>query len=133
MEKTIDNAAISGQKVKILCRNSYERRQAHEYAEQKGLSHRSIIDYTQMHVNQDVVKTRDSGCCRYCDSFKVTISGTPYSFVEVNNGYTKEEIGNKSMLPPTEVENTYGNTVWTIQRKKDHFKELHKNNLLVVN
>lgn len=54
MEQIVDRAAINGQKVKILCRNSYQRKCAHEYAEQKGLSHRSIVDYTKFHINRSI-------------------------------------------------------------------------------
>jgi hypothetical protein len=37
---TLNNGARH--KGKIFCRNSYERNVAHKYAEEKGLSHRSI-------------------------------------------------------------------------------------------
>ena len=100
----IDKASTTHNKTKILCRNSYERRMAHEYAEQKGLCHRSIIDYTQMHINQDVEVRSYSGCCRDCDRYTIKISGTPYSYVQINNGYDKEIIGNAGMIPePLEI------------------------------
>lgn len=53
-----------------------------------------------MYVNQKVEKTQDSGCCRECDSFKVTISGTPHSFVEINSKTNeKQVIGNPESFP----------------------------------
>lgn len=88
MEQTflkIDKVAISGQKIKISCRNSYDRKQIYEYASKKGLRYRSIIDYTQMYVNQNMKRKTDSQCCRDCDEFEVIFSGTPHSFIEINS------------------------------------------------
>ncbi|CAH6419742.1 Hypothetical protein HVR_LOCUS819 [uncultured virus] len=117
-----DRAANSGKVVKILCRNSYERRLAHQCAAEKGISHRSIIDYTQIHVNQKVTKTSESGCCTDCDGFEVTISGTPYSFVELNNGLEPTTIGNKQQIPAPLTYNCYGTTLYCIDKHKHEFK-----------
>jgi hypothetical protein len=107
IENNIDRAAINGRKVKILCRNSYERKCDHEYAEKKNLSHRSIIDYTQYHINQKV-ETFSGAWDFTCEEYTIKLSATPYSFVEINNGVQKEIIGNQDMLPKDKVIQEYG-------------------------
>ena len=107
MEANIDRAAINGRKIKILCRNAYERKCTHDYAEKKNLSHRSIIDYTQYHINQSV-ETFSGAWDFTCEEYKIKLSATPYSFVEINNGNQKEIIGNQDMLPKDKVIEEYG-------------------------
>lgn len=118
----IDKAAITGKKVKIICRNSYERKQSHQYAFVKGLKARSIIDYTKFYVNQRVDKTYNSQCCRDCDGFTVTFMATPFSFVEINNGNEKEIIGTSESLPAPKTMKFYGGYLSTIKRYKWEFK-----------
>ena len=82
---------------RILCRNSYERRYAHNLAEASGLTHRSVIDYSEFHINR---KLRDSNCCQ--GNVTGEISCTPFSYVEIGNGSEKKVIGDASMLPRTQ-------------------------------
>lgn len=109
--KHIDKLAVSKRKVKILCRNSYERKVAHSHAQQKGLTHRSIIDYTKYHLNRNVKLISSSGCCHDCDGFEITVSATPYSYVEINGGMLKETIGDPSTIPQKKQVYSYGTTI----------------------
>uniref|UniRef100_A0A6G6ABS9 R3h domain-containing protein n=1 Tax=Borely moumouvirus TaxID=2712067 RepID=A0A6G6ABS9_9VIRU len=111
----------SGQKdiIKIKCRNSFERKFIHDFAEKNGISHRSIIDYTNFHKNMvemccqknryDKDKTCNisyiyMGYPRTCCSItKCVVYHTPYSFVELGNGYEKEIIGSIDSLPEDKI------------------------------
>jgi hypothetical protein len=81
-------------KTKILTRNSFERRVAHTYAKYKGVSHRSIIDYTQYHQNVNSEKIY-----YHSDRYEVSLTYTPYSFVELGAGYEKKIIGDPRDQP----------------------------------
>jgi len=110
-------------KIKIVCRNSFERMCIHQYAELRNIPHRSIINYNQIHINQSVTRNRDSHCCHDCDQFKIVISGTPFSFVEINNGFEKEIIGNELTLPNSIVNYIYGGSLTSnIDRFKGNFR-----------
>jgi hypothetical protein len=93
MEFRVDKLAITGKKGKIICRNSYERKMVHDYAESKGLSHRSVIDYTKYHINSKTELSQKSYCCDECDTYEIKVYSTPQSWVEINNGYDEEKIG----------------------------------------
>lgn len=125
----IDKASITGKKRKIICINSYERKIAHKYAESKGLTHRSIIDYTQMRMYCSINRVFDGGCCEDCDSKVVTIYGKPYSFVEINNGSQKKYIGNETMIP-SPVIFTFFSGKSQITENKIAFKKIHMNNII---
>ena len=81
----------------IMCRNSYERQYAHNLAQARGLTHRSVIDYRNFHINR---KLNDSDCCQ--GNYTGEISCTPMSYVEIGNGSEKKVIGDVSMLPRTQ-------------------------------
>lgn len=118
-----NKAIITGRKVKIPCRNSYERKQVYEYAEKKGLKCRSIIDYTQIHVNQNIELDYDSRCCHNCDRFKLIISGTPYSFIEINSETNEKQIiGIPESLPSPLILSIHGAVLFTIKRHKIEYK-----------
>lgn len=123
MKGNIDRASVNGRKLKILCRNSYERKCAHDYAEQLGLEHRSIIDYTQYHINQDV-QTFSGTWDFSCEEYMIKLSATPYSFVEINNGNQKEIIGSHDMLPKDKIIQGYGefSYSWHMDKAVAEFK-----------
>lgn len=101
-EKHINNIVfING---KVSCRNSYERKCAHEKAIQMNATHKSIIDYTKYYVNETIVDWQID-CCWDCGNVQVKISGTPYSYVVINEGNESIIIGNKSMIPPCKIIN----------------------------
>nr|WQM87073.1 mannosyltransferase OCH1-like protein [Marseillevirus cajuinensis] len=103
----ISKAASSGKPIRKSCRNSYERKLVHEAAQREGLEHRTIVDNTQLYKNySDVVVVSDSHCCPDCDRKELRLSWTPYSWVELNNGYEREEIGEKVPLT-SKIENVY--------------------------
>jgi len=122
---------------KILCRNSYERKLVHQLAEERNRSHRSIIDYTQMHINQSkllcIVENR--GCCgsdHDCGQYECVISGTPYSFVEIGGGFDKTIIGKKEMIPLPIKINVMGDyKTYKIDTEKYKFKIQHQRNVKV--
>ena len=119
----IDRLAISGKIGKVLCRNSYERRKYHEYAQSKGLSHRSITNYYTYHINEDLKIETDSRCCQECNLYKVVITGTPFSYVEINNGYEKEIIGTPNLAPSPVKGFFYGSFISNnINRIKEEYK-----------
>ncbi|ALH06747.1 putative mannosyltransferase OCH1-like protein [Port-miou virus] len=90
----IEKAQRTGKVMKKRCRNSYERRVLHQAAFIAGLSHRSIIDHTELYKNHPEVWTvSDSHCCPDCDEKEIHMTWTPHSWVEVNNGYEKQVIG----------------------------------------
>nr|WRK65552.1 R3H domain containing protein [Marseillevirus futianmevirus] len=103
----ISKASFSGKTMRKSCRNSYERKLVHEAAQREGLEHRTIVDNTNLYKNRsDVVVVSDSGCCPDCDRKEIHLSWTPHSWVEVNNGYEREEIGTKGPLTQ-KIENVY--------------------------
>lgn len=123
----IDRASKSGDKMKILCRNSYERRFAHQYAQEKGLTCRSIIDYRKIHVNQKITLYND------CDEFEIIIWGTPQSFVEINNGMEKEVYGNPEMIPSPDIYYRYATGLQGIKQMKERFKRDHEDRVRSLN
>jgi phosphoenolpyruvate synthase/pyruvate phosphate dikinase len=124
--QSIENAFVNNKKTKILCRNSYERKIAHTYANAKGISHKTILDYSQIHINQTIQKTKESYCCSDCDGYEIKVTATPYSFVQVNNGYVTELIGTLSMIPKELTQGTYGSSVGTtIEYLKEKMKTQH--------
>jgi hypothetical protein len=78
-----------------------------------------------MHVNQ----TSDSGCCNL---FQITISRTRYLYVEINNGFKREIIGNEKMIPFPVIKLYSGDSlVYTnIKRDKLDFIKLHHQKVL---
>ncbi len=120
----IDKATITKKKIKIACRNSYERKKIYGYAFEKRLICRSIIDYTKMYTNQKVTILIDSHCCTECDTFKVIFTATPHSFVEINSK-TKENqvIGNPNLLPAPSIVIFYGTSFYKIKQGKEKFKQ----------
>lgn len=122
--KSIDKAKISGRKIKIPCRNSYDRKQVYEYANEKGVKCRSIIEYTQIYVNQKIIDIYDSKCCFECDGITVEFYGTPYSFVEINSkSDEKEIIGNPESLPAPQTTTFYGNFTYEMKKYRREFKD----------
>lgn len=120
----IDKAAITGKKSKIACRNSYERKKIYDYASDKGLICRSIIDYTQMYTNQKVRILIDSHCCTECDTFEARFTATPHSFVEINSKTNeKQVIGNPQLLPSPLIFFFYGTSFYRIKQGKEQFKK----------
>lgn len=87
--------------VRIQCINSYERRWWHCWAISYKLSHRSIIDYSQIRVTCQFQKIRDSGCCKDYDGIRVILTPNPYSYVEMNNGNDKLILGEEILKPYT--------------------------------
>lgn len=123
--KCIDNSIKNKRITKIPCRNSYERRIIHDYADSKNLSHRSIIDYTRIHINQKHIEKISDGTyydTNANDRFEMKISMTPYSFVEINNGYEKEIIGT-DIIPNQMIYNYYGDDSWYLSKYKKEFKD----------
>lgn len=99
MPKFLERAIKTGKPMKMRCRNSYERKLLHCAAENSGLSHRSILDYTELHTNYPkVYVVRDSGCCRECDTKEILETWTPFSWVEVNNGSERKVVGTEEKL-----------------------------------
>jgi hypothetical protein len=70
---------------KIQCRNAYERRVVHEWAETFGLAHVTTIDYSTCHYNRREEKTDDS---KYST---LVYSKTPQSFVTLTKKTTKSD------------------------------------------
>ncbi|ALX27459.1 putative mannosyltransferase OCH1-like protein [Golden Marseillevirus] len=98
----LERAARTGKPMKMRCRNSYERKLLHEAAENLGLSHRSILDYTEMHKNYPrAYVVADSGCCPECDTKEILETWTPYSWVEVNNGNERNVAGTEKKVEQT--------------------------------
>ncbi len=108
---------LKGKSFRIPCRNSYERYYWHQYAESISLPHRSIIDYTRTHINTKFSSLRNSGCCASCDGEQAIISPTPYSWVEINNGYDKLEIGNPEMIPQPRSEFIAGRNLTSVLKR----------------
>lgn len=103
----ISKASITKKPTKKECRNSYERKLLHEAAQREGLEHRTIIDNTKLHKNySEIIVVSDSHCCPDCDRKEIHLSWTPHSWVEVNNGYKREEIGEQVPLT-SKIENVY--------------------------
>lgn len=103
----IEKAQTTGKVMKKRCRNSYERRLLHQAAFMAGLSHRSIIDYTEFYENHpDIITVSDSVCCRDCDRKEIHKTWTPHSWVEVNNGHEKKVIGTETERKQV-IENVY--------------------------
>lgn len=127
--KSIRKAAVTGRKIKLVCRNSYERQIYHKEAEKLGITHRSIIDYTQMNINRDLKKIEMSGCCSDCDEYQVAITGTPFSLVEINNGNDKKIVGNSKMIPPPIIYECYGTMIIYIDKHKHEFRSSHEQNV----
>jgi len=112
-----------GGKGKIQCRNSHERQTIHTLAEESGLSHRSVINYREIHINETMGKIRNSDCCRDCDGYLVTLSATPMSYVEIGNGCDKITIGLESWVPGTQTFQMF--STYDIKREKDNMKRQH--------
>ncbi|AIT54758.1 mannosyltransferase OCH1-like protein [Marseillevirus Shanghai 1] len=103
----LSKAITSGKPMKKRCRNSYERKVLHQEAERVGLEHRTIIDNTELHKNHsEVVVVSYSGCCPDCDRKEIHLSWTPHSWVEVNNGRERQEIGEREPLT-SKIENVH--------------------------
>ena len=109
----IDRLAVSGKRGRIVCRSSYDRRKYHQYAESKGLSHRSIIDYTKIIINERIEETS-------YNTYMHIVSGIPSSMVEINNGYEKEIIGDPDSIhyPISEVCNIHSSEVFRRLRRR---------------
>ena len=116
---------------KFLCRNSYQRRLVHNIAQEHNLMSRSIIDYTQFHVNESITVVRDSHCCPECDTKELTISATPYSFVEIGKGNDKIIIGRENMLPESQSEIFWSMNNWKIRAMKRAFKNRTTTNIIL--
>ncbi|AMQ10664.1 putative mannosyltransferase OCH1-like protein [Brazilian marseillevirus] len=94
MPKFLERATSSRKPMKMRCRNSYERKLLHQAAEKAGLSHRSILDYTELHTNYPkAYVVHSSGCCPRCDTKEILETWTPFSWVEVNNGNERKITG----------------------------------------
>lgn len=86
----------------IRCFSSYHRKCVHDYAENCGLSHRSIIDYTNFHVTQNIQRSGTHCTDEYCDcciNLEIMLSCKPFSYVEIGCGYQDEIVGNKYATP----------------------------------
>ncbi|SNW62293.1 F-box domain-containing protein with RH3 domain [Orpheovirus IHUMI-LCC2] len=90
---------MSKKSKKIQCKNSYQRRLVHRIAEHLGMEHRSILDYTQIHICHRNQKHYDSGCCPDCDGYVCDLTPQPLSYVEIGSGMEKIVIGNPNTLP----------------------------------
>ena len=88
------------QPVRFPCRNSYERKKIHMLAERYGVAHRSIIDYRRYFVNTKE-EICEYGYVNEESRYRVSVWPTPQSYVEINNGFVKEEIGSPEDLPPS--------------------------------
>ena len=62
---------------KVLCRNSYERRVVHQWAQTIGLSHATTMDYSNMHKN----RRDEEGMLGYTT---LVYSKTPHSFITLS-------------------------------------------------
>lgn len=86
---------------KIQCRNSYERKRAHEEAEKRGIEHRTILDF-EGEVHQNFRWEYSGSCiCDCCSSVLVTCTYTPMSWVEFGNGKEKLVIGEEKHFHKT--------------------------------
>lgn len=135
--RTIENAKINGRKIKILCRNSYWRRFVHEKAKELNIPSRSILMYENPHINSKINNYRNSGCCSDCDGVGVKFTLTPQSFVELNNGYKKQLIGNDNILNYFNRSSrktrcylsNWGWSDWNLINLKDKFIKNYRNDL----
>lgn len=73
-----------------VARSSYERQQLHNIAHEKIISHRSVIDYRQHHVNRGTSELPHS-----IRPFEIS----SISYVEFGKGYDNLVIGNEQLLP----------------------------------
>jgi hypothetical protein len=102
-QQTVDKAKKNPKRIfRVQCRNSWQRREAHQEAKQNGVPHRTIINYYFVHKNARIKKQ----VCRCCYSeygncatgIIGEISLTPFSCVELNNGYVKQVYGYPQLL-----------------------------------
>jgi len=122
-------------KKKILCRNSYESDLFHKLAREEGVSHRSIIDYTQIHINQGQLYFRDTNYDIDDKEYECILSAIPHTFVELNSGYENLIIGCKEMIPENRkiiIQDGFAKN-WYINREKSKLKLKHENNVKKYN
>lgn len=105
---------------KILCNNSYERRIVHQLAATHNIPHRSIIDYTRIHIRI----TPRYRCYDDVDEH-TEIYATPQSYVEIGVCTEKVIIGHPDMLPPP-IKFWSTSITYNKNRLKDTFIALKK-------
>jgi hypothetical protein len=101
------NKIVNGveSKGKFECMNGFERKQIHEFAQQHNLPHRTVIDYTRIHIFQSkITSSLPSGKRSKADKdtpeiFQLTLTPKPYSYVEIGHDDIPIIIGSKSILP----------------------------------
>lgn len=123
--KTLVRIHLSHSKriVKILCRNSYERRFIHKVADSFSLPHKSVLDYTKCHTNFGPWKKEDCTCGG--ERIIYTASLTPMSWVEINNGSQKVIYGSPTVFKPTETRIHTSTLSTFVKRSKKDMRQLN--------
>jgi hypothetical protein len=91
----------------------------HNLAEANYLSHRKVINYREIYINQDIGKLRQGECY---DGYVVTLS---VLYVEFGMGYDKIIIGSESWIPQPQKFTVFD--TGAIKQKKNEMKKQHKN------
>jgi hypothetical protein len=127
----VEEAHKTGNIIRVPCKNSYERRIAHDYANKLGLQNRTIIDYNNMYIH--CYKESYNECDYFYDVYhdgevyKLNLATSPTSFVEINNGNDKLTIGDATLLPkPIKTEALDYQAEETIDFYKGKLNERHE-------